>query len=160
MVYFSTITKHGTRFYGESFGNDAPLTNRRNAIARAREFIQVVKSKTVMQSFQNLPWVLLQPERYLQGLIELAATPIEELCFSVYTEDDILPGQQLVIESSHFGEEALTECRSFEYQAYLKNGYDTGGEPVEVYYPRAQCHAPVLRDSEANEIGLRQLLIS
>jgi hypothetical protein len=150
----------GRTIHRQEFKEGTPIENRQAAIAGMKEIITGLKSKELYQALAKLEVVQLASGITGQPLIEKTKEVLfNDYCYSVYYWDESYPEQPMVIESSHRTEDSLDSAKVLEYQRYLIEGYDTGGEPKVIYIPQYEDYFQVLADDADNSIGLRQLLM-
>jgi hypothetical protein len=156
-IYIGTVEGR-TDLYQGNFATEAPITNRRNAIDYVKWFIQQLRKERLNEVINSNALLKDLPETAKTRVLEEATNATKEMfCFHVYT---IVNGAALIIESSMVTEDKMEEARAIELEYYLSMGFDTGGDPVEVYIPARNSYAKVLADNISNNIGLRQLLKS
>jgi hypothetical protein len=157
------IVIYGTDNQGETievlkqvFNDNIPILNRRKAIKTMQEAIKSLKNPETWQVVETI----LPGQACRDNMEEAKEKALKEYKYHVFTTDPGDPSYPIAIESSITNEEILEENRMFECSLYLKYGYNTGGDPIEVYISKHDVYLPVLKDNIDNAIGLRQLLDS
>jgi hypothetical protein len=138
------------------FSDNIPILNRRKAIKTMQEAINSLKNPDTWQLLEQV----LPGELFRGNVEEAKEKALKEYKYHVYTKDPEDPSFPIAIESSVTNEEILEENRMYECSLYLKYGFNTGGDPVEVYVSKHDVYLPFLKDNIDNSIGLRQLLDS
>jgi len=156
MKYIMSVTTDSQTIFSEEFEGDIPIMNRRKAMRRMKALIEDVKKEQTLDiAMEVLKETGLKLRDEIRGMAKEKI--LKEYYYTVCCEDvrnDIL----LILESSHVPEEKLEIARVLECDIYKDKGYNTGGEPMEVFVPVLNYNAFILADNLKENIGLRQLL--
>jgi len=158
MTYHAIITKDNSLIFAHAFNQNIPLLNRRHAIRRMKEVIEVIKTDVPYSLLEKLPLLQLLPEATRTDLVKNVHTEIKQCVFSVFAEHEAGREGVVIIESSIKSEEELDLERVVESSVYKQNGWNTSGELIEVFITMFNAHSFILADNLSENIGLRELL--
>jgi hypothetical protein len=152
MEYYFSLKLKDITFTEIHFKDDIPIINRRKALKTIREGIERVKNNFDGEGVPPHIEALLK-------MLGISAMDAATKMFEYHVFLKIGVGNAVIpIESSHYSEEDLDCYRAWEYTLYRDRGYNTGGDPVEVYIPSYEGYVHILKDE--NIVGIRQLLDS